>query len=87
MSLTDLFHAESDWRHAAACRVYDPELWWTESHHDSRAKAAVEICERCPVRQECLTHAFQAPEHEGIWGGTYAYERRRVRARSRVGVA
>lgn len=44
--------------------------------HIVRAKA---ICNRCPVKAECLEWALAVPERIGIWGGTTEYERRKLR--------
>ena len=38
-----------------------------------------EVCSRCPVRLECLTHALAYPEPDGIWGGKTIKERQRIR--------
>lgn len=37
-----------------------------------------ELCERCPVKLECLEHALRF-EYYGFWGGTSARERRTIR--------
>lgn len=42
-------------------------------------QALVEVCERCPVRQECLTHALEHWER-GWWGGTTEADRGRMTA-------
>lgn len=34
------------------------------------ARAAVEICRRCPVRGRCLAEALRRGETYGVWGGT-----------------
>lgn len=37
------------------------------------------VCRRCIVRAECLAAALADPTTHGIWGGTSAIERRRMR--------
>ena len=37
------------------------------------------MCSQCPVSTPCRDYALEHPELEGIWGGTDAYERRRLR--------
>lgn len=65
------------WRAEAACRDYDPEIFFPEDENPAaKAKA---ICATCPVRMECLDWAIRNREPEGIWGGMTAAERRRVR--------
>jgi hypothetical protein len=73
--------AEQRWRTAAACRGQDPE-WW----HPVRG-ASVEphrrICRGCPVKVACLEYALAggASGDGGIWAGSSAGDRRRVRRR------
>ena len=45
------------------------------------------ICAACPVRRQCLDFALNNPLGQyGIWGGTTAYERRRMRTTMRDGI-
>lgn len=41
--------------------------------------AAKAVCDRCPVKAECLEFAMRFEETEGIWGGTCGRERRALR--------
>lgn len=43
-------------------------------------EAAKAICRPCPVRRECREWALDN-ENWGVWGGTTAYERRKIRER------
>lgn len=70
------------WHARAACRDYDPELWWptvetggrpTLLVHMKHARA-VDICRTCPVLAECRQAG--ATEPQGIWGGTWPHERK-----------
>jgi WhiB family redox-sensing transcriptional regulator len=58
-------------RHASdellPCRIHDPELWFAESA--DQVEVAKAHCERCPVRQPCLSGALQRREPWGVWGG------------------
>jgi WhiB family redox-sensing transcriptional regulator len=75
----------SDWRLQAQCRgaaleVFfpaDAENGGRRRHRESHAK---QICRSCPVLERCRTHAVNAPERYGIWGGTTPVERRRMLA-------
>lgn len=75
-----------DWRHHAACRDEDPELFFPLSEigpgarQVDRAKA---ICARCPVRAQCLEYAIDNGLDHGIFGGTTETERRTLRRRAR----
>src|SRR6266516_2586880 len=80
-----------DWRRDAACREADPELFFPEessgtSHQVTRAK---EICASCQVRQPCLETALHGPQahndHHGIFAGTTAKQRVKLRGRPAMG--
>lgn len=67
-----------DWRDDAACREYDPELWFpVGSGHaaQEQEEAAKHICGGCPVRPECLDWAIASGQSSGVWGGLSEYER------------
>jgi WhiB family redox-sensing transcriptional regulator len=55
------------WRQRAACREYDPEIFFPDPGDASTREAAIRICRGCPVVAECRTEATSAPW--GIWGG------------------
>lgn len=66
------------------CRQNDPEMWWVAdelhvkmSNDDlERIRMAITICNRCPLRSECLEIGMQPDNIRwGIWGGTFAGER------------
>jgi WhiB family transcriptional regulator, redox-sensing transcriptional regulator len=71
--------ARPDWRQFAACRLADPDLFFPVStagpslEQLARAKA---ICQRCPVRRECLAFALATCQVHGVWGGLAEQERR-----------
>ncbi|MBO0833812.1 MAG: WhiB family transcriptional regulator [Actinobacteria bacterium] len=62
-----------DWRFAAACRPYDPELFFPVSPYGTTAERQVAeakaVCVRCPVRAECLDFALTTQQAHGVWGG------------------
>ena len=80
----DMTH--DDWRHHAACRDEDPELFFPISEvgpgarHTAEAKA---VCARCPVREQCLRYALDNGLDDGIFGGTTERERRTLTRRTR----
>lgn len=53
------------WRNNAACRSYDPDLWF----RPSAAERAKEICNECPVREECGRTADAGGETVGVRAG------------------
>jgi WhiB family redox-sensing transcriptional regulator len=80
-----------DWRHQAACRDIDPEIFFpvgTTGPALAQIEAAQSICRTCLVQDECLRWAIETGQDAGIWGGMTEEERREVRrgARQRVAV-
>ncbi|MPY81840.1 MAG: WhiB family transcriptional regulator [Actinophytocola sp.] len=68
-----------DWRHRAACRDEDPELFFPVTDVGPGAKQADEaksVCARCPVRERCLQFALDNGLDYGVFGGTTEQERR-----------
>jgi hypothetical protein len=59
----------------AACRDR-PGRWWFTA---STRRRAIQICQRCPVRVECLAYAIDSDEQYGVWGGLTVDERRALR--------
>jgi WhiB family redox-sensing transcriptional regulator len=79
---------KTDWRHEAACRDEDPELFFPVSEMGPgarQAEAAKAVCARCPVRAQCLEYALDNGLDYGIFGGTTERERRGLLRRSRSG--
>lgn len=64
------------WHQYAACRG-GTEVFFTGT--TKGIEAAVAICATCPVEDVCLAAALEDPELQGVWGGTSAPERRRLR--------
>lgn len=68
MSAEPLLEEIDDWRDDAACLGDDrPDDWFLE--HGSDVGRALAICDRCPVRIDCLAFAIAHRETSGIWGG------------------
>jgi len=78
------------WRSEAACDGANPEIFFLGYGSPGRGKAslnktakarAMELCAGCPVIGECLTYALALPPSAdfGIWGGTTARQRLRLR--------
>jgi WhiB family redox-sensing transcriptional regulator len=58
----------------------DSEFVTARQQREAQAKA---ICDRCPVKAECLEYALDAREAYGVWGGTTEDERRAILRRQR----
>ncbi|MEU0940376.1 WhiB family transcriptional regulator [Embleya sp. NPDC005971] len=73
-----------DWRHFAACREEDPELFFPVGNTGPALLQTMEaqaVCQRCPVTDACLDWALTKPENEGVWGGLDETERRAMKRR------
>lgn len=84
MGLLDLLielQAEREpWRVDAECRGADQSLFFAPRRGVSRDNvSAKELCDRCPVREECLEYALRTGQLYGIWGGMTERERRVLR--------
>lgn len=78
--LADLLHRPA-WMADGLCAEYDLELWFPE--RGESVEPAKQVCARCAVAAECLEYALgQGSALHGIWGGTSAIERRRLRRRA-----
>jgi WhiB family transcriptional regulator, redox-sensing transcriptional regulator len=83
-----------DWRHRAACRDEDPELFFPIGNTGPalvQIEEAKQVCRRCPVTESCLQWALSSGQDAGVWGAMSederrALKRRRARARTRAHV-
>ncbi len=76
-----------DWRHRAACRGQDPELFFpigTTGPAVTQVDQAKAVCRRCEVRGDCLASAMLSDQDSGVWGGLSDDERRALKRRARV---
>lgn len=80
---------DDDWRHRAACRDVDPEVFFPVAEHGPEYEAQVDgakaVCAACPVRAACLAWALDALPY-GVAGGLGEAERRQERVRRRAPV-
>jgi WhiB family redox-sensing transcriptional regulator len=77
--------AAMDWRHRAACRDEDPELFFpigTSGPALLQVEQAKAVCRRCTVADNCLQWALETGQDAGVWGGMSEEERRAVKRRS-----
>jgi WhiB family redox-sensing transcriptional regulator len=62
----------------ALCAQTDSEVFFPEA--GSRGKAvAVKVCRSCPAEVDCRKWAVAQPDLLGIWGGTSAHDRKKLR--------
>lgn len=64
------------WKDKAACKDVGVELFF--SYDDLDQREALEYCNNCDVREECLLYALDRNERYGIWGGMGERERRSI---------
>src|SRR5262249_61452743 len=68
-----------DWRHHAACREVDPELFFPIGNTGPallQIDEAKQVCRRCPVTESCLQWAVESGQDSVVWGGMSEDERR-----------
>ncbi|NDU77567.1 WhiB family transcriptional regulator [Actinomadura sp. DSM 109109] len=76
-----------DWRHRAACRDVDPELFFPIGNTGPailQIEEAKQVCKRCDVSDACLRWALESGQESGVWGGMGEDERRAVRRSRRA---
>ena len=74
-----------DWRHEAACRDEDPELFFPIGNTGpaiSQIDEAKDVCRICPVVEPCLQWALDTGQDAGVWGGLSEDERRALKRRT-----
>jgi len=70
-----------DWQLSGLCRETDSAVFFHPERergaaHAAREAAAKRVCTRCPVLEQCRSHALTVQEPYGIWGGMSEIERR-----------
>ena len=73
---------DHDWMDLAACREYDPELFYPTPGENPAAPLSV--CRGCDVVAECLELALATEwptQRYGVWGGRTAAQRSRLHRR------
>lgn len=56
------------WYHYALCAEPHREFY-SLPENDEEDRKSKSVCQACPVRLECLAHAFYTKTDEGIFGG------------------
>jgi len=60
---------DREWMRNAACR-HRPDLDFFDMYERSHMhRQCIEVCQSCPVAQECLNYAVTNEIWHGIWGG------------------
>ncbi|BBY78925.1 hypothetical protein MPUL_00830 [Mycolicibacterium pulveris] len=64
-------NVDEDWPRRAVCRGMDPELFFPGEKDTPAQRAAIAICQRCPVREPCLASAKRSGVTYGVFGGVF----------------
>ena len=73
-----------DWRHRAACRDEDPELFFPIGNTGpalQQIEQAKAVCRHCAVAEPCIAWALETGQDSGVWGGLSEDERRALKRR------
>lgn len=70
------------------CRGFPTDWWFPDrgqsGQHRANTVRAVEICNGCHAKEECLSFSLYFPLLHGIWGGMSQRQRQKERARRRI---
>jgi WhiB family redox-sensing transcriptional regulator len=66
---------ERSWRHLAACKGMDPNLFFPTRGGNNTLRAAKAVCASCPVSTQCAEAGKD--ERTGTWGGISSFKRQR----------
>ena len=72
------------WMDDANCKGMDVNLWFPTNDGGNYSKFAIEVCESCDVRMECLEYGEEVSHGYGMFGGLSPNQREARRARLRV---
>lgn len=67
------------WTDRANCRGVDPDAFFVRG--SVQARAALRLCQGCPVQEACLEYALEQEIDFGVWGGLTERQRRSLQRR------
>lgn len=67
---------DREWMIDGACTGKPADLFYPTQGHVPRP--AVEICDTCTVKKECLDYSIEIQDWEGVWGGVPGRKRRAI---------
>ena len=78
-----------NWQHRGSCRGAETSVFFAPDNEPAgarrrREQTAKQICQQCPVLNECRDHALSTREPYGIWGGLTERDRARHHHRTRI---
>lgn len=63
-----------EWTERARCRGLDPDQFFVRGA--AQARRAIKVCQRCTVKDACLSYALDNEIDFGVWGGLTERQRR-----------
>ena len=78
---------DSGWEEYGLCSSVGGDLWFPARGEIAHTRAAKRICQRCPVKDQCLEQALRNDERFGVWGGFTPKERTALSPRVTAGAA
>lgn len=75
-------HEDRRWLHLAVCRDESPELFFPAGNSGpalAQIAEAKSVCNRCPVKSECLAWSLESNQDAGVWGGLSEDDRRALK--------
>ena len=79
---TSIDKEDFDWFEKANCKGTDTENYFIE-RGESYPPELTRVCNRCPVKSECLDFAFKY-QTVGFWGGTSELDRRQMKRARKI---
>lgn len=81
-----------EWQLRGACRGLNTDMFFHPESERGHARAdrearAKEVCQGCPVLEQCRSHSLLVQEPYGIWGGLSVPERELIIQNSQAGSA
>lgn len=73
----------ADWQDEAACAGYPSEMFFT-SQGTSPSADVTQLCNSCPVKQECLDYAIKTHSY-GIWAASTMQDRIKLKRMTQRG--
>ena len=73
-----------EWHDRANCRGVGPDIFFAEVGHKEMTRAALEYCDGCPVKEQCMLAGLTSDPDAGVWGGETPRQRRTRRTRDGV---
>lgn len=72
-----------DWRDLASCLGLDTDLFFPDQGMPGISDQAKAVCGECLVSKECMHFALTHDQEFGVWGGTSAFDRIKIKRQRR----